>query len=200
MRTLACLALISFPAIAQTVYSWEDADGVHYTDDLSQVPKKGKVEAQLIDAAPSRPAKGQEAGAQTTAAAPSAPPPAANDERAWRDRFIGANRRISTLKQEVAALQASLPARTECVPQPSVTSQVQTSGGTVIITPGATTAAGTVVVQQPTTQCQVNPLHDRIRLRIEQKKVELRDAELDLEQLDRQASYDAVPREWRRGW
>ena len=50
------------------------------------------------------------------------------------------------------------------------------------------------------TYCQVNPLHDQLRVQLAQEAVELKNAELDLEQLDRRASMVAVPREWRRGW
>jgi len=37
---------------------------------------------------------------------------------------------------------------------------------------------------QTRTRCEPNPLYERFKLSIEQKKVEVRDAELDLEQLD----------------
>lgn len=192
MRTLTLVALVAAPAFAQTVYSWEDQDGVHYTDDLSQVPKKAKVEAQLIEAAPSR--KTEVAAAPAPATATAARTPTPTSEREWRDAFITAHRRLATLKQELAALQTSLPAATTCVTDPTPPSavpvQVQGPNGVVVITPPA----------QPQTRCQPNPLHDRVRVHIEQKKVELRDAEVDLEQLDRRASYEAVPREWRRGW
>jgi hypothetical protein len=33
-----------------------------------------------------------------------------------------------------------------------------------------------------------------------QKRVELKDAELDIERLEREATMAQVPREWRRGW
>ena len=53
MRSLTLVALIAVPAFAQTVYEWEDAAGVHYTDDVSQVPKEQKkVEKRVIDARP----------------------------------------------------------------------------------------------------------------------------------------------------
>ncbi|MFZ5444477.1 MAG: DUF4124 domain-containing protein [Myxococcota bacterium] len=194
MRTLPFLALLAAPAFAQTVYSWEDQDGVHYTDDLSQVPKAAKVEVQTIDAAPSRPATPSSPSAATAATAPvsSAPRPAANDERAWRERFVTANRRIATLKQELAALQTSLPSPTTCVTTPV--------NGPLVATPVPTPPGTNVVVVNQQPRCQPNPLYERMKVHIEQKKVAVRDAELDLEQLERQASYDAVPREWRRGW
>jgi hypothetical protein len=105
----------------------------------------------------------------------------ATTEFQWRDAFIAAHRRIETIKESLVALQASLPARTECVPQPVVT------------TPGA-------VTRRPVARCQVNKLYDELQVQIGQKRVELTSAEADLEQLDRRASMQSVPREWRRGW
>ena len=190
MRLLTLAAVIAVPAFAQTVYSWEDADGLHYTDDPAQVPKQQrKVEAMQVDARPSQPQQlVASAPQQQTSRVEAAP----QNEREWRERFIGANRRISTLRQELSALQVSLPPRTECIAQP-----VTTVPGTQVITTN-----GVTVVNQPrpVARCQVNTLHDAIRVQMGQKEVELRNAELDLEQLDRQASYDSVPREWRRGW
>ena len=188
MRSLTLVALIAVPAFAQTVYSWEDEEGTHYTDDLSQVPRtsRQKVEAQVIDARPasaglvSKPAPAQ----ATLAMAPVAPGPSAN-EAEWRQRFIEARRRIDTVRQGIVALEANLPPRTECVPQPM---NVVTSGGAVI--PNG----------QFVQRCQVNPMHDRLRVQIAQQGVELKNAELDLEQLERWASMYSIPREWRRGW
>ena len=183
MRAPILLALVAFPALAQ-IYSWEDKEGVHYTDDPSSVPKGVKANRQ--ERQPSRPQ------VETVAAAPSRPGPLNTDlpvrEREWRDRFIEASRRIQTRKQEFAALEASLPSKETC-------SQVRQ-----VVTP---TVQGQVAGDpkgQLVTQCVPNPMFDRIRLQMEQKQVEIREAELDLEQLDRRASMESVPREWRRGW
>jgi gamma-glutamyl phosphate reductase len=106
------------------------------------------------------------------------------------------HRRIRTKKEELGALQASLPARESCsqVARPVVV--VQNTNGQAT----SATAVAQAQQQQLVNQCVANPNYDRIRLQLEQKQVEVRDAERDLEQLDRQASQDAVPREWRRGW
>lgn len=183
MRAPIFLALVAFPALAQ-IYSWEDKDGVHYTDDPTSVPKKVKANRQERE----RP---REAG-EAVAAAPSRLGPVNTElpvrEREWRDRFIEATRRIQTRKQELGALEASLPSKETC----SQVRQVVTQTG-----------QGQVAAEakaQLVTQCVPNPMYDRIRLQMEQKQVELRDAELDLEQLDRRASMESVPREWRRGW
>jgi len=168
-------AVIAAPAFSQTVYTWEDEDGVHYTDDPAQVPKKKKVEGVVFE---------PRAAPKATVALAPTPAPAvqpASTEFQWRDAFIAAHRRIETIKESIAALQASLPARTECVPQPVVT------------TPGAAPT-------QPVARCQVNKLYDQLQVQIGQKRVELTSAEAELEQLDRRASMQSVPREWRRGW
>lgn len=217
MRLLAILSLLSLPAAAQTVYSWEDAEGVHFTDDLSQVPKGAKnVQATLNSQAP-RPAPAPAATptpAPSAARAPAAAPARAEpqlDERAWRDRFVIANRRISTLQENIRALEASLPPRTECVAQPIVpvgTVPGNTQGAPITTTPGSqvitqngvTTVVSSNRVGTLPARCQVNELHDRIKLQIAQEQVRLKDAQTDLDTLEREASYAGVPREWRRGW
>ncbi len=190
MCHLLLAVLISAPAFAQ-VFTWEDKDGVHYTNDASAVPKGAKVTKVAEDvSAPVRASPPVEVAAAAPKPAPSptaSPTSPANPsvEREWRDRFIQLNRAIATKKQELAALEASLPNKVECVPQPRI----------------APVANGQVAQQQQiVTRCLPNSMHDRIKLQIEQKRVELKDAENDLEQLDRRASFEAVPREWRRGW
>lgn len=166
------VAVIAVPAFSQTVYTWEDEDGVHYTDDPSQVPKKQKLEGVVFEP------RAAVVLAPTTAPAPEAP----SNEFQWRDSFIAAHRRIEALRESIRALQASLPARTECVPQPVV---VNANGAATV---------------QPVARCQVNRLYDQLQVQIGQKRVELATAASELEQLDRRASMVAVPREWRRGW
>lgn len=206
MRALALVALVAAPVFAQTVYSWEDANGVHYTDDPSQVPPKfRKGTALLFDQKPVKTA------AQPALVAQPSRPTNKDDERAWRDRFVGATRRISTLEQTVTALKASLPARTECVAQPLVPvgtvridnttgAPITTAPGQQVVTQNGYTVVNGGTVYSPAANCQVNREYDRINKEIELKQVELKDAKTDLEQLDRQASYDGIPREWRRGW
>ncbi len=222
MRPLLFAALLAVPAAAQTVYSWEDANGVHYTDDINQVPAKARVNATMMQQAPKPAARPEQQQNAVVVAQPQAQPAPVEarrrpDERDWRDRFVTAHRKIGTLEQSITALQRSLPQRIDCVAQPMVlVGQVQVGNQ-----PGApiTTAPGSQVVTQngyttvvndddvngrrirtPTATCAVNQEHDRIVREIELKQVELKDAKLDLEQLDRNASYEGVPREWRRGW
>lgn len=196
MRSLTLVAVIAVPVFAQTVYTWEDEDGLHYTDDLSQVPKQQKkVEGVVIDARPA--SSGLVAPRPTPTTVAVADPKLTEYE--WRDRFIGAHRRVATLKQSIAALEASLPPRTECIQQQPVT-MVTGGGAPVVPAPAGTIAVGTPGGRQRLARCQVNPLHDQLRVQIAQQRVELGAAEAELEQLDRRASMEAVPREWRRGW
>lgn len=211
MRAHLLLALLSLPAAAQTVYSWEDADGVHFTDDLAQVPKEARnLEATQHAAAPRQAAPATASVAAPATAAPSRTDTAL-DEREWRSRFVTAHRRISTLQQGIQAREASLPPRTECVPQPLVpvgTVVVNGPGAPITTTPGSqvitqngvTTVVNGGRVVSPAARCQVNVLHDRIKLQLAEEQVKLKDAQLDLENLERDASYAGVPREWRRGW
>lgn len=188
MRLLTLLAaVLALPAVAQ-IYSWEDEDGVHYTDDRSAVPKGVKASKDAVRAAP----------ATATSAEPGASPrPGVSTElgvkeRDWRDRFIAAHRAIDAKKRELSALEVSLPAKELC-------SQQQIAVPVVQVQTGRAQPVTTNQVQV-VTQCAPNPMHDRVRLQIEQKQVEIREAELDLQQLERRASLEAVPREWRRGW
>ena len=175
VRLITFAAVLAVPAFAQTIYTWEDSEGLHYTDDASTIPKKAKVEGRVSDPSPASSGLKAEGAPLAVAPVPTAP----SSEYEWRDRFIAAHRRIDTVRKSIAALEATLPPRTECVPQP-VVPNTRNRG--------------------QRTYCQVNALHDQLRVQLAQEAVELKNAELDLEQLDRRASMVAVPREWRRGW
>ncbi|MFO0595074.1 MAG: DUF4124 domain-containing protein [Myxococcaceae bacterium] len=185
---LASLLLVASPAFAQTVYSWEDKDGMHYTDDPSQVPKKAKVGTEQMAVAPVAPKKAvvdeKSAPAAAPAPVPAAPAPADPYalERTWRNRFIDATRRITSLKQNISALEATVPTMQTCLP------------AAVVTTTGTGTAAPTRAV------CNPNPAYEQAMQQLALKRNELKDAEADLDQLDHQATREAVPREWRRGW
>jgi hypothetical protein len=182
VRLLTFAAVIAAPVFAQNIYTWEDAEGLHYTDDASRIPKQTRVELTVAAARPV--SRGISAG--PTAVTVATPPAPATAEFKWRDAFIAAHRRIATVRQRMEALKATLPQRTECVPQPGNQQQVDLQGHRPY--------AGPNVV------CQVNVLHDQMQVQIAQETVELKNAELDLEQLERRASMQAVPPEWRRGW
>jgi hypothetical protein len=187
VRLLTFAAVFAVPAFAQNIYSWEDAEGVHYTDDASKIPKKVKAEARVADAAPV--SKGMSTPAPTVAVVPASA--SASTEFEWRDAFIAAHRRIVTVRKSLAALEASLPPRVDCVVQPA---------GLVVVDAQATGTPQQPLQQGRPPRCQVNRVHDQLRVQIAQEEVQLKNAELDLEQLDRRASMQSVPREWRRGW
>jgi Domain of unknown function (DUF4124) len=183
MRSILLAALVAVPAFAQQVYSWEDKDGVHYTDDPAQVPKGAKVASEKLAPAPSAGPSAAVATSTTPSAAaaqPSSIRATPQDERRWRDRFIEAYRRIETLKQSINALASSIPPVTTCT-----TVQQQSATGEPL------------PVQQ---QCYPNHARDRMVAELAQKRVDLKDAELDIDRLEREATMAQVPREWRRGW
>ena len=238
------LALVALPAFAQTVYSWEDKDGVHYTDDPSLVPGKARTDATLLQ--PKVDPKPADDSAQVVMDSPTSPKPQTPatvapqqpavtqrqpplvaqptrdepNEQEWRNRFITANRRIETLEKNYSALERSRPQRVECVAQPLVPvgtvrmdattgapiapapgSQVIVANGVTTVVNGNTMVNGSPVRPYgPAATCAINAEYDRITREMELTQVELSDARKDLDQLDRDASRFAIPREWRRGW
>jgi hypothetical protein len=204
------LTLLPLTALAQTVYQWEDADGVHVTQDLQQVPVAARSRVQAMTFSTAAPRPGGAPDDAKPAPAQAAPARTALDEPGWRARFVAVHRRIATLKQGVQALSVSLPPRTECVAQPLVPvgsvvingtpAPITTGPGSQVVTQNGITQTVDGRVVSPAATCQVNPMHDRIRLQLAQEQVKLKDAEIDLEALDREASAEGVPREWRRGW
>jgi hypothetical protein len=240
------LALFALPAFAQTVYSWEDKDGVHYTDDPSLVPSKARTDATLLSPKVTpRPATPADDSVQVVMDSPTStqpqqpatqpqqqvvtqrqPPLVAQptreepNEQEWRNRFITATRRIETLEKNYSALERSRPQRVECVAQPLVPvgtvrmdpttgapiapapgSQVVVANGVTTVVNGNTMVNGSPVRPYgPAATCAINAEYDRITREMELTQVELSDARKDLDQLDRDASRYAIPREWRRGW
>lgn len=183
MRALLILSVLVAGSASAQIYSWEDKDGVHYTDDPTAVPKRVQATKEALQTPPSPTSAPVFARAPATVGTELSP-----RERDWRDRFIEAHRRLQLRKQELTALEASLPQKVQCTQVQQVVAQAAPNQGRVDQR------------AQVVSQCSPNPMYDRIRLQMEQKQVELREAELDLEQLDRRASMEAVPREWRRGW
>lgn len=187
MRLLFIAVLISAPAFAQ-VYSWEDRSGLHYTTDARAVPRGARVtmlaKVGRADAAHARPPTERAAPPPVAPASPTNP----SVEREWRDQFIQLHRAIATKHQELSALEVSLPNKVDCVAQP------------LIALPEVPQATTTAPLPFANTRCMPNAMYDRIKLKLEQKRVEVSDAENDLVQLDRRASLEGVPREWRRGW
>ncbi len=179
------VTLFSSASFAQTIYKWEDASGTHYADSMSAVPKSARnVETMRVV---------RDAPAPAPTPVPSPAPTvvvhnsngqvwedsAGLNESQWRDRFIKANRKIQTLEAQLAAADAN--PLTVCPPP------VVQNGA--IVQPAA--AGG---------RCVLPNEYEQHRARIAQQKIDLVDARADLEQLERLASEQGVPREWRRGW
>lgn len=201
------------------VYSWTDKAGVeHYTDALTSIPRGVKVrttegdEISRIDSDPkklvARPAVKSEPAAPSTS------------EETWRRLFREARTRVTVLEEEIEADRKKveevngLPvtARFNCQTNFFVPAQqlVMVNGATISaggqVVPGVVvngSVTGTTVVRQNPTffaPCGFgfNPEYERIRERLEKNRRELPRAKEELADLERRASFEAVPLHWRR--
>ena len=194
MRTLLAVttAVLACAVHAQTVYTWEDKDGVHYTDDRSQIPRGVKAREETMEAPP--PSTSTVAAPVPPTEARKTPAPGGLTERAWRDRFVTATRRIDTLQKTIESMRATMPSQTTCT---LVNVPVANPGGQPVLINGQPV---TQVSTLPVQQCGRSFAYEQAQRDLARKEIELQNAELDLQQLDRDASYAGVPREWRRGW
>lgn len=180
--------------LAQTqVFVWTDKEGVeHYTDDPRLVPRGAKVkltggaEISSIEGAPPRPQV-----VATTPVPPTAPAAPSAAEETWRRLFREAKRRVVELEEEIEADRKSveevngLPVtgRFSCAPlygpQP------------VIVINGVSQLA-------PSCAWVTNPEVERVRERLAKNRRELPRAKEELADLERRASFEAVPLHWRR--
>ncbi len=213
-RLFFSVCVVGSVTSAQAIYTWEDAQGAHYTDDLTLVPTSKRAQVQAVKSLSSAPLT--ETG---TAISPVARPTAEvsakqeADEQRWRERFVKATRRIEGLSASIEALKSTLPARIECVPQPLVPFGNVVVNGTrpaIVGGPGSqvvTVNGVTSVVTSAAPQfgvapgvCRVSEVHERQIARITDETLALDEARKDFEALDREASLRGIPREWRRGW
>ncbi|HEY3450111.1 MAG TPA: DUF4124 domain-containing protein [Myxococcales bacterium] len=194
---LFALSLI-FSASAQAqVYRWVDDQGeVHYTDNPEDIPASKKKTAVKTE--------GGSLGYVTTgkAAAPKDPPKAPNKadgaqgstyessradddakeraaeeeearrEKEWRGRFRDMRARIDRLQRMIDADKKALA-------DPA-------NSGIPMMPPNAN---GVILP---------NPEFDAIRRRIPEQEAQLREAKEDLADLEREASRNSVPQNWRR--
>jgi len=194
---LLTLTLAALPAPAEEIYRWVDADGeVHYTNDPATIPpalrKKAKVTqgAELLVVEPSKedapppakapgkaPAKAPDAPPAKAAPAPApakSQPPAPPDdggEARWRSRFRAAHDEIAQLARDAEADRTKL---------------------------SSPEAGGVGVVYNARGAAVPNPELDRIREHLARTEQALEDAQRHLDDLEREASRESVPREWRR--
>jgi hypothetical protein len=200
MKHFVFIILLAHTAAAQNIFAWEDASGMHFTDDPSSVPVKFRSKAALLKGLDRAPLT-ETGTAVSRPAAPSADSiqRSREEESLWRQRFIGAQRRIEALQHSIEVLRQTLPPRLNCLGQPAVFGRMAPplapSGTVAFAVPNPSFFVP--AVQLP---CALNEVYDRQQARIAEETVALVEAKKDLEALDRQASLDGIPREWRRGW
>lgn len=178
----AAAALCATPALADDIYRWTDSEGqVHYTNDASTVPANQKVEktkgAELtvIQVKGSEPASVSSGGNGSSAEDAKAPAKQGDepksDEEIWRERFRKAREEVTKLQREVDADRATL-----ADPAGHGIGVVYNSAHTVV----------------------PNPELDRVREHLAKTERELEQARRKLDDLDREASRHAIPRDWRK--
>lgn len=215
-------ALLAAVVSQATIYVWVDsAGGEHFTDDPSSIPRGAKVrttsgvtvsriESDVVKNPPR----------SVTQPAPEEPPTPGRSEEEWRRLFKEARRRVVTLEEDIEADRKKveevngLPvnAQYNCLGGywgPGVT--LGTVGGFGVTATGqlgpglgVTGTAGVTTVVRPAplllNPCVfvLNPEVERVRERLASNRRELVHAKEDLADLERRASFAAVPLHWRR--
>lgn len=177
---LAAGLWLALPATAQPIYRWIDAQGEeHFTDDPASIPAEYRKVAQ-----PMRGFEARKSPALGPSAAPAmTPDPSAAAEEAqrreqevarekrWREAFRAAREKVATLERALAADRAK-------VADPAAAGM-----------PLRRLADGTIL---PSFE------YEAAQQRVARNEAELARAQEALEDLDRSASREAVPQEWRR--
>jgi hypothetical protein len=217
-------ALLLAALLAQaTVYSWTDKAGVeHFTDDLSSIPRGVKVrttEGAEISRVESDSAKNPRPA--VVAVQPSQPAVPSTSEQAWRQLFRTARTRVTELEDEIESDRKKveevngLPVRAgfTCGGNAGFYSGPFVTTGTSVVVSGqplpgfsvgGSVTGSTVIApsQFPVVAApcffSFNPEWERIRERLEKNRRELPRAREDLADLERRASFEAVPLHWRR--
>jgi hypothetical protein len=217
MRFRLFAAVVGFASLhvdAQTtIYTWVDGQGVtHFTDNANEVPKGVAAETTIGDdlsyaSSPHR---------ETAPVAGPAPVDAAEAKRdaeavetQWRARFREARVRIAELTDVIEVDTQLVEGQSGLVltAQQTCPSQrvVQQFGFAGDQRQPADNGAG-VAVTGPSVWgqgfgrrgCFPNPEFERRRERLMLNRRALLRAKADLEELERQAAYNAIPLEWRR--
>ena len=210
--SLALLLLVGAASTAQTVYRWVDPDGtVHYSDSTQGVPKGVKVTSTdgdpitSVTSTPTAPVPvapavvAPVAPVRPTTLEPSAP---ASGEQYWRAQFKAAHHKVRDIEDE---LQIDTKKVDELNGMP-VNSQVRC--GTQYVNGVAYPANGTPppgMIPAPQAyasqgNCYVyqDPEIQKARDRLVRNRKALEHAREEVDDLERRASSEAVPREWRR--
>lgn len=217
------LAVLLAAIVSQaTVYVWVDpAGGEHFTDDASSIPRGAKVRTtEGVEVSRIESDVVKNPPRSVTHPAPEEPPAPGRSEEEWRRLFKEARRKVVTLEEDIEADRKKveevngLPinAQYNCFGGywgPGVT--LGTVGGfgvgaTGQLGPGlgVTATAGVTTVVRPApmlvSPCVfvLNPEVERVRERLASNRRELVRAKEDLADLERRASFAAVPLHWRR--
>ena len=182
---IRCLLVVglfgSLTVFAQVVYRWVDADGLmHFTDDPASIPPKYRASASKMAPPELGVVHVKEAQAvepvdspQVTSPKPPEPAEAEADpqqvERQWRGAFKALNRRVEELESSLVADRKLLATVAERATYNPVTG-----------------------MYFPTNE------GDQLRERIRKSELELKNAQEELQDLEREASRNSIPREWRR--
>lgn len=196
------ITLLTALLLAQaTIYSWTDKKRVeHFTDDLSTIPKGVKVrttEGAVVsriesDVVVNKPVVTQQVKPATV-------DPLASEQQ-WRALFRAAYRRVSDLEEDIERDRKQVEEVNGMPIRAGFTCAQGWWGGsgygpTLSVNGGGiTSTTGPAAVP---CYYSLNPEFERVRERLASNRRELLRAKADLDDLDRRASFAAVPREWR---
>ncbi len=179
-RYVVLLLWLGPSALAQPIYRWVDEEGVtHYTNDAS-VPRGQRAqvtrgdEISVISTPPTKRASAS-APSRGATAEQNAQPQDVGDEQQWRRAFRDAYARIAELQSAIES-DRNLERYGRGVPWRFPSSPIYGRGRLGWF----------------------DPWYDEVDQRIRQNEAELRQAREALDDLERNASREAVPREWRR--
>lgn len=203
--------LLSAAASGQgAVYRWVDAEGVtHYTDVPGSIPKGVEVfatEGEPISemgrapaVAPPKLAQQEQEKRVEEKRVEIQPEVPSGSERYWRGEFRAAREKISGLEDAIAADKhrvddvGGLPVQYACHPGYLGYPAYGSVPGY-----GANFNAGYANYYGGGCYTTVNPEWERSKERLEKNRKALERAKEELHDLERRASFEAVPNEWRR--
>jgi hypothetical protein len=201
-RSLTWLLLCCAPlAQAQTVFKWVDADGTHYTNSPETIPKGATVTAtdgepisNVGKPAPppdeKRPEAKKPEPVLASAADPAVPTSA---EQYWRGQFKAAREKIAATQDEIAIYRRKVEDPTGLPISGRYTCfHAQPYHYGPVYGPGYVNTQQSGCIQTPDHE------YERAKEKLERNKKLLERAREELADLERRASFEAVPLQWRR--